>query len=182
MKKSEYETIERFGRLVRHHLHGMAVIQFFETCDNLSKELKYLTEALLRFSSGYTPATMRLIVQRGFAKDIINESDYQRIQNQPVTSPLILYSGIKLLLALSEEDLSLLKRDCFNDLVDCSIKTAVAFNEIERGSKQQKIQGMDLLVRDLAPVIIALLSKTERINENLELLRNEGAKIIKDLV
>jgi hypothetical protein len=173
---------EQIGRLVQSHNYDVAVHRYLDCKKELSPNDRLLGKALLRCSSGYTKAVIRGWLISGNLT--LPEPQKSEFTLMPITSPLILYSGLELLTDAPPDCLRLLRDDCFKALVDSSKVTAVVFDELERHSKQQIIPGLPLNVREIAPAIVALLpdgyphSPIGDVSQSLDKLRAKGRSIL----
>lgn len=151
------EITQRLGWLVKNHLHGLAVLEFYEHGSNLPPAWHCLLEGLLKCSSGYTRAILRFFLQEHLTQ--IASLNSEDILRKPITSPLVLYAGLKRFWQLEPEPLrQMLAQESVRELVECAKQTALVFHDLEKGSKQQKLPGMELRVRELGPAILAILS------------------------
>lgn len=175
----------QIGRLVQSHNHDVAVYRYLDCENELSPDDRLLGKALLRCSSGYTKAIIRSWLISG--QLTLSEAQKSDMMFMPITSPLILHSGLELLANVDQDCLCRLRDNYFKALVDSSKVTAVVFDELERHSKQQVIPGLFLKVREIPPAIIALLpdgyphSSIGDISDALDKLRTEGKSILDKL-
>jgi len=176
---------EQLGRLVQSHNYDVAVHSYLDWENALSPDDRLLGKALLRCSSGYTKAIIRGWLMKG--QLTLSEPQKSEFMLMPITSPLILHSGLELLTNADKECLCRFRDNCFKALVDSSKVTAVVFDELERHSKQQVIPGLPLKVREIAPAIVALLpdgyphSSIGALSLSLDKLRTEGKFILDQL-
>ena len=173
---------EQIGQLVQSHNYDVAVLRDLDDENKLSPNDRLLGKALLRCSSGYTKA----IIRSWLLSDqlTLSEPEKSKLMFMPITSPLILYSGLELLAKADKDCLFSLRENGFKALVDSSKVTAVVFDELERHSKQQVIPSLPVKVREIAPAIVALLPDGEAhspigtIADSLAKLRTEGKSIL----
>lgn len=150
----------QLGRLVRMHNHGVAFARLANSALNLSSDDKIIGQALLLLSSGYTRSVIRSWIIGGNLQ--IDEPSKTEICYGPVTSPIILFSGLELIVKNCGKDCSVLSQPCFNDLIVAAYITSLVFDEMERNSKQQSISTLPILVREIAPACLAVLPLIEK--------------------
>jgi len=113
------EITQRLGWLVKNHLHGLAVLEFYEHGPNLPPAWHCLLEGLLKCSSGYTRAILRVLLQENLTP--IYPLNSEDILRNPITSPLVLYSGLKRFWQLEPEPLrQMLAQESVRELVECA--------------------------------------------------------------
>ncbi len=172
--ETDADFARRAGLLVRGHQHGLALLQHQDRT-YADPRMRAAIEALLRASCGYSRSVIRTWASSG-ALDRSAAPD--GIEAQPIAAPSVLADAT---LRLSACEASVLASEPLCELVDCTLAIALAFDSMERGSKQQRIQGHSLLVRHIAPCLVALLpARVPRGGDpvRLEALRAEGRELI----
>lgn len=177
----------QLGKLVRMHNHGVAFTRLDNSAQNLSSDDKIIGQALLLLSSGYTRSVIRSWIISDNLQ--IDEMSKTEICNGPVTSPIILFSGLELIVKNYGKECSVLSHPCFNDLIAAAYITSLVFDEMERNSKQQSISTLPVLVREIAPACLAVLPLIEKDCylsyqklRSVDCLRLEGNQILSKLL